>query len=74
MPKPELRSLWRLDAVWNDDFHHAARVAATGRTAVYFSDYRGTPEPVGHAKRPHRLAAVLDHQIDNACEQAANGN
>jgi maltooligosyltrehalose trehalohydrolase len=30
-----------LDALWNDDFHHAARVALTGRGEAYYSDYRG---------------------------------
>jgi len=33
-----------LDALWNDDFHHAARVAMTGRSEAYFTDYRGTPQ------------------------------
>jgi maltooligosyltrehalose trehalohydrolase len=33
-----------LDALWNDDFHHTARVAATGRTEAYYTDYRGTPQ------------------------------
>jgi maltooligosyltrehalose trehalohydrolase len=33
-----------LDAVWNDDFHHSARVALTGSTDGYFHDYRGTPQ------------------------------
>jgi maltooligosyltrehalose trehalohydrolase len=33
-----------LDAVWSDDFHHAARVAVTGRREAYYSDYRGTPQ------------------------------
>jgi maltooligosyltrehalose trehalohydrolase len=33
-----------LDALWNDDFHHSARVAATGRRHGYFSDYRGTSQ------------------------------
>ena len=33
-----------LDALWNDDFHHTARVAATGRTEAYYADYRGTPQ------------------------------
>jgi maltooligosyltrehalose trehalohydrolase len=32
------------DAVWNDDFHHAARVALTGLREAYYSDYRGTPQ------------------------------
>ncbi|MDR3635322.1 MAG: malto-oligosyltrehalose trehalohydrolase [Isosphaeraceae bacterium] len=33
-----------LDMLWNDDFHHAARVAATGRNEGYYRDYRGTPQ------------------------------
>ena len=30
-----------LDAIWNDDFHHTAMVAATGHTEAYYNDYRG---------------------------------
>jgi maltooligosyltrehalose trehalohydrolase len=30
-----------IDALWNDDFHHAAMVAMTGRADAYYSDYRG---------------------------------
>jgi maltooligosyltrehalose trehalohydrolase len=33
-----------LDAVWNDDFHHALRVAATGHNEFYYGDYQGTPQ------------------------------
>lgn len=33
-----------MDAVWNDDFHHAARVCLTGQSRAYYSDYRGTPQ------------------------------
>ena len=33
-----------LDALWNDDFHHAARVALTGHHEAYYSDYRGDPQ------------------------------
>ena len=33
-----------LDAVWNDDFHHAARVALTGRNEAYYSGYLGRPQ------------------------------
>lgn len=33
-----------LDGAWNDDFHHSARVAATGCRDYYFGDYRGTPQ------------------------------
>jgi maltooligosyltrehalose trehalohydrolase len=31
-----------LDAIWNDDWHHSARVAGAGRGEAYFRDYRGT--------------------------------
>jgi len=31
-------------AMWNDDFHHAAIVALTGRTEAYYTDYRGSPQ------------------------------
>jgi maltooligosyltrehalose trehalohydrolase len=33
-----------LDGMWNDDIHHSAVVALTGRKEAYFSDYRGTPQ------------------------------
>lgn len=40
---PETRG-YGLDAVWNDDFHHSAMVAATGRNEAYYVDYKGTPQ------------------------------
>jgi maltooligosyltrehalose trehalohydrolase len=33
-----------LDGMWNDDFHHTARVALTGRREAYYTDYCGTPQ------------------------------
>jgi maltooligosyltrehalose trehalohydrolase len=33
-----------LDALWNDDWHHAAMVAATGLREAYYTDYRGAPQ------------------------------
>ena len=33
-----------LDALWNDDFHHSAMVALTGRSEAYYTDYRGAPQ------------------------------
>ena len=33
-----------LDGLWNDDFHHSALVALTGRSEAYYSDYRGAPQ------------------------------
>jgi maltooligosyltrehalose trehalohydrolase len=38
------RGGYGVDGLWNDDFHHTARVAMTGRTEAYYSDYRGTPQ------------------------------
>jgi maltooligosyltrehalose trehalohydrolase len=31
-----------LDALWNDDLHHSAMVALTGRADAYYTDYRGS--------------------------------
>lgn len=33
-----------LDAMWNDDFHHSAIVAATGRRDAYFHDFFGSAQ------------------------------
>jgi maltooligosyltrehalose trehalohydrolase len=33
-----------LDALWNDDFHHSAMVALTGRAEAYYSDTGGEPQ------------------------------
>ena len=33
-----------LDGLWNDDFHHSARVAVTGRNEAYYTDYLGKPQ------------------------------
>ena len=38
------RGGYGLDGTWNDDFHHAARVAMTGQQDFFFSDYRGSPQ------------------------------
>jgi maltooligosyltrehalose trehalohydrolase len=41
---PLERGGYGIDALWNDDFHHAAMVAMTGRADAYYSDYRGTAQ------------------------------
>src|SRR5216110_2963897 len=33
-----------LDGLWNDDFHHSAYVALTGRNEAYYTDYHGAPQ------------------------------
>jgi len=33
-----------MDSLWNDDLHHTALVALTGRREAYYTDYRGAPQ------------------------------
>jgi maltooligosyltrehalose trehalohydrolase len=42
--KPPDQGGYGLDALWNDDFHHTAMVALTGRNEAYYTDYLGTPQ------------------------------
>src|SRR5260370_1098445 len=42
--RPRNEGVDDLDAVWNDDFHHSAAVALTGRREAYYTDYLGTPQ------------------------------
>lgn len=39
--RPPSQGGYGLDALWNDDFHHSAVVALTGRREAYYLDYRG---------------------------------
>jgi maltooligosyltrehalose trehalohydrolase len=42
--RPRERGGYGLDALWNDDFHHSARVALTGHDEAYYTDYLGSPQ------------------------------
>ena len=42
--RSEGRGGYGMDGLWNDDYHHAAAVALTGRSEAYYTDYRGTPQ------------------------------
>ena len=42
--KPIDQGGYGLDALWNDDFHHSARVALTGRRESYYGGYSGSPQ------------------------------
>jgi maltooligosyltrehalose trehalohydrolase len=42
--RPVVDGGYGLDAVWNDDFHHCAMVALTGRAEAYYSDTQGEPQ------------------------------
>ena len=49
--EPASRGGGGLDALWNDDLHHAARVAMTGRREAYYTDYLGSPQELVSAAR-----------------------
>jgi maltooligosyltrehalose trehalohydrolase len=40
-----------LDGLWNDDFHHSAMVALTGRAEAYYGDTRGVPQELVSAAK-----------------------
>lgn len=42
--RPQAEGGLGLDAMWNDDYHHSARVALTGSRDGYYHDYLGTPQ------------------------------
>ncbi|XXU44526.1 malto-oligosyltrehalose trehalohydrolase [Sorangium sp. So ce1014] len=42
--RPAARGGYGLDAIWNDDFHHSAKVALTGRNEAYYTDHEGSPQ------------------------------
>ena len=44
MIRPVERGGLGLDGAWNDDFHHSAMVALTGRSEAYYCDYSGSPQ------------------------------
>src|SRR4051812_11268043 len=44
LARPVARGGMGLDALWNDDFHHSATVAATGACEAYYTETRGTPQ------------------------------
>lgn len=44
LARPTERGGYGLDGMWNDDFHHTARVALTGWDEAYYTDYKGSPQ------------------------------
>jgi maltooligosyltrehalose trehalohydrolase len=44
MVEDPARGGYGVDAVLNDDYHHAALVALTGRREAYYTDYTGSPQ------------------------------
>src|SRR5438105_708381 len=47
-----------LDAVWNDDWHHSAMVALTGRNEAYYTDYTGSPQEFISAAKAEMQAGI----------------
>jgi maltooligosyltrehalose trehalohydrolase len=44
LARPVAQGGMGLDGLWNDDFHHSARVAITGCREAYYTDYAGKPQ------------------------------
>ena len=44
--RPPDQGGYGMDALWNDDFHHTATVAMTGRNEAYYTDYHGAPQEI----------------------------
>ena len=42
--RPRTEGGYGVDALWNDDYHHTAIVALTGRREAYYTDYTGSPQ------------------------------
>ena len=42
--RPRSQGGYGLDALWNDDYHHSAAVALTGRREAYYTDYKGSAQ------------------------------
>jgi len=44
LARPPAEGGYGVNGLWNDDFHHAAKVALTGKREAYYTDYRGSPQ------------------------------
>ena len=44
-----------MDSLWNEDWHHSALVALTGRREAYFIDYQGTAQEFASMARSNLL-------------------
>ncbi|MDB5570086.1 MAG: malto-oligosyltrehalose trehalohydrolase [Hyphomicrobiales bacterium] len=42
--RPSASGGYGLDGLWNDDLHHSAMVALTGRNEAYYEDHMGAPQ------------------------------
>jgi len=58
-------------AEWNDDFHHAAHVAATTETEGYYVDY--TPDPVAYLARAMAEGYAYQGEVSAFWDRAPRG-
>ena len=58
-------------AEWNDDFHHAAHVAATRETEGYYVDY--APDPVAHLARALSEGFAYQGEVSQFWGEAPRG-
>ena len=64
-----------LDAIWNEDWHHAAFVAMTGRREAYFTDYLGTaPEFASMARHGTLYQGPVVHVADATARRFRAGS
>ena len=42
--RPPKHGTGAVDGLWNDDYHHAAKVALSDRGGAYYTDFRGSPQ------------------------------
>ena len=42
--RPPKAGGYGIDSLWNDDFHHSAIVALTGKNEAYYTDYQGSAQ------------------------------
>jgi maltooligosyltrehalose trehalohydrolase len=49
--RPAAEGGYGLDALWNDDLHHSALVALTGKREAYYTDYTGSPQELVSAAK-----------------------
>ncbi len=49
--RPPAQGGYGIDALFNDDYHHTALVALTGRSEGYYSDFGGSPQELVSCSR-----------------------
>jgi maltooligosyltrehalose trehalohydrolase len=49
--RPPAEDGYGMDALWNDDYHHTAVVALTGRREAYYTDYKGSAQELVSAAK-----------------------